>query len=757
MKNKLLKLLVLVLTLCMLLLFSAACKGVYETTQVDDLIAGLQTTIDNNKKEQDQKIADIFKEYQEKDSELLAAIESDIKALDDLKEEYDATLQILLNELYSLSGEIDDLDDNHFKKIKMIQDDIAKLSSNCEMEVAKLQENIDKANKQIEDNKKDFDAEILGIQTLYDLKLAEINGIIEMLENTDSTQQEVIIALVNRVTELENVQIENVVLSERGDITIYFTDGTCKTFENPGCKHDFGVWTAFMGQDEVSCEEKLYYRICANCNGIEWRNGEENDHAWERKYSNSEHWFSCIHCNAKKEQEGHLDNGEGVCGVCNSMIWTTDGVVYEISDGVASVVGYEGNDENVRIMDSYMGVPVTEVFGFSYEFSIKNLILPNSVKKIGDFNNCYSLENIILGENITEFGLNVFSESDKIKYNVKDGLKYLNGGNNQFFYLVGVDNNYITNANIDENCKVIAFGALAICENLSKVEIPNGVKRIDACAFQGTSLTKVTIPGSVESMGHAIFLDCDKLLEVDICEGISNIEKATFDNCRSLSSIKIPQSVTSIGSNAFRFCSTLNNIVIPNSVKNIDQGAFYACDSLSNIIFESGSQLEIIDKKSFYECVSLIDIKLPSSVIIIEERAFEYCSNLTTVIFDKNCEITSIGDYVFDGCSSLKYIEIPSNVKNIGDSAFNGCTSLISVSISSDLTIVGFGAFDYCDSLETIYYGGSAEDWAGITIDRYNTNLINATRYYYVEKQEDLPADGGNYWHYIDGVPTKWE
>jgi hypothetical protein len=29
----------------------------------------------------------------------------------------------------------------------------------------------------------------------------------------------------------------------------------------------------------------------------------------------------------------------------------------------------------------------------------------------------------------------------------------------------------------------------------------------------------------------------------------------------------------------------------------------------------------------------------------------------------------------------------------------------------------------------------------------------SATVYYYVEQQ---PAESGNYWHYVDGVPTPW-
>jgi hypothetical protein len=35
-----------------------------------------------------------------------------------------------------------------------------------------------------------------------------------------------------------------------------------------------------------------------------------------------------------------------------------------------------------------------------------------------------------------------------------------------------------------------------------------------------------------------------------------------------------------------------------------------------------------------------------------------------------------------------------------------------------------------------------------------NIELENAPRYYYSETE---PTEPGNYWHYVDGVPTPWE
>ena len=46
-------------------------------------------------------------------------------------------------------------------------------------------------------------------------------------------------------------------------------------------------------------------------------------------------------------------------------------------------------------------------------------------------------------------------------------------------------------------------------------------------------------------------------------------------DCTSLTSVTIPNSVTSIGDCAFYDCTSLTNVTIPNSVTNIGDEAFY--------------------------------------------------------------------------------------------------------------------------------------------------------------------------------------
>ena len=103
---------------------------------------------------------------------------------------------------------------------------------------------------------------------------------------------------------------------------------------------------------------------------------------------------------------------------------------------------------------------------------------------------------------------------------------------------------------------------------------------------------------------------------------------------------------------------------------------------------------------------------------------------------------------------NLTSVTIPDSVTSIGEYAFAYCSKLTSVTIPDSVTSIGERAFIMCSKFIDIYFIGSEEDWNDISIGNYNTDLTNATRYYY---SETSPTTTGNFWHYVDGVPTVWE
>lgn len=110
---------------------------------------------------------------------------------------------------------------------------------------------------------------------------------------------------------------------------------------------------------------------------------------------------------------------------------------------------------------------------------------------------------------------------------------------------------------------------------------------------------------------------------------------------------------------------------------------------------------------------------------------------------------------------STQYLEeiiIPEKHKGkkvtaIAENAFKDA-KLQSITIPDGITSIDKYAFSNCDNLTSVYYKGTTSEWTNITIESPNPYLTTGTRYYYSEAQ---PSETGNYWHYVDGIPTVWD
>ena len=162
-------------------------------------------------------------------------------------------------------------------------------------------------------------------------------------------------------------------------------------------------------------------------------------------------------------------------------------------------------------------------------------------------------------------------------------------------------------------------------------------------------------------------------------------------------------------------------------------------------------------------CVNCGD-KLPSEglkfekIFVKEEYAVTGIGSCTDrdIIIPAEYEglpVTSIGEYAFRNCSSLTSVEVPDSVTSIGYEAFWYCSGLTSVVIGDSVTTIGSYAFSGCRNLTSVYYKGPANWWREISVGQSNDYLSYATHYYYSESE---PTTAGNYWRYVDGVPTAW-
>lgn len=178
---------------------------------------------------------------------------------------------------------------------------------------------------------------------------------------------------------------------------------------------------------------------------------------------------------------------------------------------------------------------------------------------------------------------------------------------------------------------------------ITKVIIPEGVKRIEAYAFANlTALEEVVLPSTLESIEYGAFYGC------------SNLQKITFSGENNL---KI------INQYAFEGCN-LQGTVDLSSVCIISDYAFAGNQKLKGVT--TGDNLLSIGRYAFAACKSLSDVTISAQKVKYGAYAFTGCEALTT--FTVNSAVLPEG--MFYECKNMTSVTIGADVKEIGEFAF---------------------------------------------------------------------------------------
>ena len=121
-----------------------------------------------------------------------------------------------------------------------------------------------------------------------------------------------------------------------------------------------------------------------------------------------------------------------------------------------------------------------------------------------------------------------------------------------------------------------------------------------------SKITRVLVAPQVTEIPDRAFRGCDKLVEVQLIEGLQII-----------------------GRGAFRGCTALRSVMIPSTVTELDYGAFGECSSLVELELNEG--LQVVGQTAFFECAALRSVAMPSTVTKLGDCAFSGCSKLIEV------------------------------------------------------------------------------------------------------------------------------
>ena len=213
-------------------------------------------------------------------------------------------------------------------------------------------------------------------------------------------------------------------------------------------------------------------------------------------------------------------------------------------------------------------------------------------------------------------------------------------------------------------------------------------------------LTRVRVGPQVTEIPDNAFRDCEKLIELQLNEGLEAIGERAFQGCKSLRSVTVPPTVTELGGHAFAYCRNLGDLQLNEGLEVIGKHAFQT--SLRSVTIPS--TVTVFGKWAFADSHGLIEVHLKEGLQIIGEHAFHNCDAIRSVIVPST--VTKLGVYAFFSCHDLEEVHLNEGIQVIGDYAFAYCHALQSVTIPSTVNEVGEGLFADCSNLSEVIFLG---------------------------------------------------
>ena len=228
-----------------------------------------------------------------------------------------------------------------------------------------------------------------------------------------------------------------------------------------------------------------------------------------------------------------------------------------------------------------------------------------------------------------------------------------------------------------------------LAENLTSVELPEGLLSIGVSCFNQTGLKSIQFPSTLQKIDDNAFWRGQIAGDVHIAESVTAIGKNVFNKC-PITSVNLPEGLQVLGGGAFSETKLTEMPEIPESITVLDS-TFQGCTDIKEITIPS----QVTDISGAFAGTGISTVTIPYQVTNYY-RAFNGCKSLEKVVIESQSDTIPSGGSaqgVFQNCVKLESVTLPEWVTTIGDYAFSGCTSLKDTAFLKDVKSIGDFAF----------------------------------------------------------------
>lgn len=228
-----------------------------------------------------------------------------------------------------------------------------------------------------------------------------------------------------------------------------------------------------------------------------------------------------------------------------------------------------------------------------------------------------------------------------------------------------------------------------LAENLTSVELPEGLLSIGVSCFNQTGLKSIQFPSTLQKIDDNAFWRGQIAGDVHIPESVTAIGKNVFNKC-PITSVNLPEGLQVLGGGAFSETKLTEMPEIPESITVLDS-TFQGCTDIKEVTIPS----QVTDISGAFAGTGISTVTIPYQVTNYY-RAFNGCKSLEKVVIESQSDTIPSGGSaqgVFQNCTNLKSVTLPEWVTTIGDYAFSGCRSLKDTAFLKDVKNIGEFAF----------------------------------------------------------------